>query len=80
MVRGRGGHEGWEREESNYRLEKRERGLPGKMFLLDKALIIFVATAQDRQGERDTIRSERVTARGGILVRAHSFGGGGEGG
>lgn len=56
--------EGWalqkegRKEESNYRLE---RGLLGKMFLLDKAFIIFIARVQDRQEERDTIRSERIT-------------------
>lgn len=46
------------RESKNYRLE---RGLLGKMFLLDKPFIIFIARVQDRQEERNTIRSERIT-------------------
>lgn len=33
------------------------------MSLLDEPFIIFIAREQDKQEERDTIRSERITAR-----------------
>lgn len=37
-------------------------GLLGNISLLDKPFIIFIAREHDKQEERNTIRSERVTA------------------
>lgn len=46
-------------ERINYKLRRR---LLGNMFLLDKPFIIFIAREHDKQEERNTIRSERITA------------------
>lgn len=42
----------------NYKLKRR---LLGNMSLLDKPFIIFIAREHDKQEERNTIRSERIT-------------------
>lgn len=46
-------------ERINYKLRRR---LLGNMSLLDKPFIIFIAREHDKQEERNTIRSERITA------------------